>query len=104
MGYAAELEAIYAKWERRVVERGIQEGRQQGMELGMELGLKMGREEGLRTALVSVYQARFGTLPAALREAIVVTMDVPTLQRWTALFGTATADEIAAALRQPARE
>jgi hypothetical protein len=86
MGYAENIEAIYAKWERRIEERGIEEG------------MKKGKEEGLRTALVNVYQARFGALPAALRTVIEATEDEPLLQHWTTLFGTATADEIAAAL------
>jgi hypothetical protein len=86
MGYAEQLEAIYTKWERRIEERGL------------EKGMEKGREEGLRTALVNVYQARFGALPAALRTVIDATEDEPLLQRWTTLFSTATADEIAAAL------
>jgi len=54
--------------------------------------------EGIQKALVSSYEARFGSLPPALREAIEATEDEPTLLRWAGLFSTATADEIAAAL------
>jgi hypothetical protein len=82
MGYAATLEAIYAKMERRIFEKGIEKG----------------AEKGLRDALVDLYQARFDTMPGALRETIEATTDVSTLRRWVALFGTATADEIAALL------
>jgi hypothetical protein len=102
MGYAEEMEALYAKWERRIEERGEKKGMRKGMRLGvkkgMEKGKEEGKEEGLRTALVNVYQARFGALPAALRTVIEATKDAPTLQDWTTLVGTATADEIAAAL------
>jgi hypothetical protein len=86
MGYAENIEAIYAKWERRIEERGEKKG------------IGKGIEEGLRMALVNVYHARFDTLPGALLTVILATEDEPTLQRWTALFSTATADEIAAAL------
>ena len=54
--------------------------------------------EGIREALVTIYQARFGSLPPALREVIEATEDPSTLLRWTALFSTANADEIAATL------
>jgi hypothetical protein len=54
--------------------------------------------EGIREALVGSYEARFGTLPPALREAIEAMEDKSTLMRWVALFSTATADEIAATL------
>jgi hypothetical protein len=56
--------------------------------------------EGIRKALVGSYEARFGLLPPALREAIeaMEMEDESTWLRWVALFSTATADEIAAAL------
>jgi hypothetical protein len=98
MGYAERMEAIYAKWERRIEERGEKKGMRKGMRKGVKKGMEKGKEEGLRTALVNVYQARFGALPAALQTVIEATEDAPTLQGWTTLFSTATADEIVAAL------
>ena len=74
VSFVEELEASYAKWERHV------------------------KEEAFREMLVNVYETRFGPLPPALREAIEAMEDEPTLLQWGTLFGTATADEIAAAL------
>jgi flagellar biosynthesis/type III secretory pathway protein FliH len=105
MSYAAKLEAIYAKMERRVFEKGVEEGLEQGIEKGIDKGLaegiEKGAQKGSRDALMDLYQARFGTMPEALRERIEATTDVPTLRRWVTLFGTATADEIAAVLLEP---
>jgi hypothetical protein len=56
--------------------------------------------EGIRKALVGSYEARFGLLPQALREAIeaMEMEDESTWLRWVTLFATATAGEIAVAL------
>lgn len=62
--------------------------------------------QAFRKMLVNVYETRFGPLPPALREAIEAMEDEPTLLPWGTLFGTATADEIAATLLpdQPATQ
>jgi hypothetical protein len=54
--------------------------------------------QAFRKMLVNVYETRFGPLPPGLREAIEAMEDEPTLLQWGTLFGTATADEIAATL------
>jgi hypothetical protein len=82
MSYLQELKTTFADWERHVFE--------EGMEKGME--------KGLRDALPALYQARLGPMPDELREIIEATEDVSALRSWVTLFGTATADEIAAAL------
>jgi hypothetical protein len=89
MRNAEQLKSIYKDWERRV----LAEGREQGI------------EQGMREALVSSYQARFGAVPAALQTAIDATNDVSTLRRWLPLFTTASDVDIAAAVlpRAPKR-
>jgi hypothetical protein len=106
MSYADQLEAIYAKWERRVKEQGIRIGFEKGLDRGFEKGLDIGFDNGfeqglvrgLREGLVRLYHGRFGALPPALWEAIEATEDVPTLRSWLALFCAASADDLAAAL------
>jgi hypothetical protein len=79
MRYAEQMRALYNDWEREVKERAT--------------------EETLRKGLVKLYEARFRSgVPAALQAAIEATEDGPTLSDWLVLFGTGTADEIAAAV------
>lgn len=84
MSIAEELRSVYKDWERRV--------RNEGM------------EKGIREALVSSYQARFGELPTAVRAAVDATSDIPTLRGWLPLFTTGSVEEIAAGVRPRARK
>jgi hypothetical protein len=79
MRYADVLQQIYDDWERHV------------------------RQQSMRELLASTYEARFGVMPAELRAALDATTDVTTLRRWGALFATASASEIAAAVLAAAR-
>lgn len=77
MSYA-EIDAILDDWDRRVRQKS--------------------RNEGVQSALVASYEARFGDIPHALRAAIEAENDRATLMNWVVLFATASADEIAAAV------
>jgi hypothetical protein len=70
-----------------IVESLIQQGRNEG------------RNEGLIEALLALYEARFGTPPADLSEAIHRTRDPATLRDWLQMIGTRSADDVAAVLR-----
>lgn len=90
MSYASEIQAIYDEWDRRV--------RQRAEEQGLERGREEGREEGLRRALVTSYQARFGSMPEPLHAAIEATEDEDTLLDWVSLFTTGSVEDILAAV------
>jgi flagellar biosynthesis/type III secretory pathway protein FliH len=110
-----ELKATFDEWDRRVrqqsfekghtqgLEQGHRQGLEQGRKQGLKLGLRQGREEGLRLALVSLYQVRLGNMSEPLRAAFEVVDDENTLQRWVELFGTGSAEQIAAAVLGPKR-
>lgn len=89
MSYAEEIQAIYDKWDRRVRQQALKQGREEG------------REQGLRRALVSSYQARFGSVPEPLRAALELTEDEDTLLGWVPLFTTGSVEDIAAAVLGP---
>ena len=74
----AEIDAIFDEWDRRV--RGKT------------------RSETLHRALVASYEARFRSIPEALRAAIEAADDEDTLMRWVVLFTTGSAEDIAVAL------
>jgi hypothetical protein len=83
MTYADELQTIYEEWRREVRSEGRKEGR-----------LQM-----VRDGLATVYEARFGTLPPALKAAIESVEEESTLRQWLAPFATRTHNEIAALVR-----
>lgn len=98
MSFVEEIQAICEKRALRLC--------QQALGLGLEVGLR----EGLNRALVSSYQARFGSMPDSLREAFEATEDEHTLLGWVPLFTTGSVEDIAAAVlgasaaeSQPAR-
>ena len=74
---------LYDEWEWRVAQTGREQGREQ---------------EAKRT-LCMLYEARFGTMPRTLAEAIDAAPDVTTLERWLLLVGTRSQQEVAAAMQ-----
>jgi predicted transposase YdaD len=95
--YRREIEEIELEKDMRYVtsmerlakKEGFEEGVQKGVEEGMEKGMKRGREEGmekgmekaLRESLLDVVDARFGAVPAAVRERIQNMEDLSQLQK-----------------------
>lgn len=58
-----------------------------------------GYAEILCRGLVAIYETRFGPIPPALSSAIAKAATPETTERWVALFVKASAEDIAAALR-----
>lgn len=56
-------------------------------------------EGALSRTLIRLYEARFGAMPAELRKLVEDTHDERTLEDWSVLAGTGSADDIAAAIR-----
>jgi hypothetical protein len=73
--------------------------RREAIQEGVKQGVKQGLQQGVAHSLVEVYEARFGTMPAALRAVVEATHDESTLVAWLRLVGTRGADDIAAAIR-----
>jgi predicted transposase YdaD len=65
--------------------RGLEEGRKEGLELGAR---------ALREAVLSLYEARFGTVPEAVRSQIEGTQDLDVLRGWVPLVAAASAEQI----------
>lgn len=82
MSSIRELQAINEVWEDRVRRQSRAEGRQ----------------EGLRVALMAVYEARFGALPPALQGGIEAATGEKMLRQWVRMFTTQTHAEIEAAV------
>lgn len=56
-------------------------------------------EGALSRAVIRLYEARFGAMPADLRKRIENTHDERTLDDWNVLAGTGSAEDLAAAVR-----
>lgn len=84
---------LYEEWEQRVKSQGVTQG------------VKQGVKQGLVLSLASTYEQRFGTMPDPLRSALARVVSAESIGRWNVLFVTASAAEIAAAIRagKPAR-
>ncbi|WP_437290548.1 hypothetical protein [Sorangium sp. So ce406] len=65
-----------------LVEQFIEQGRTQGM------------AQGMARATITLYEARFGPMPPALRSAVEGIRDLPTLEKWHLLAGTGTREEV----------
>lgn len=89
MSFVEEIQTICDKRARRLC--------QHALGLGLEVGLR----EGLHRALVSSYQARFGSVPDSLLQAIELAEDEHTLLGWVPLFTTGSVEEIEAAVLGP---
>lgn len=80
----------YQQWEKQKLEMG--------MNIGLERGLQQGRETALRSALQRVFQARFGVMPAVLRQALDGEHNPDVLLGWMPLFSVEPYEKIAQAL------
>jgi hypothetical protein len=80
------IDSVYEQWERQVTEKA----RAQAIEQEAKQTLNM------------LYEARFGTMPGAIVEAIAATRDLATLRRWTLLVATRSAEDVAAAVQASA--
>ncbi|MCK6586314.1 MAG: hypothetical protein L6Q76_01890 [Polyangiaceae bacterium] len=92
---------IVEAWKQQWLEEGMQRGIERGIAQGVERGIAQGVERGIARALIDVYEARFGAIPAELRAALERTHDEATLRRFSKLFGVGSASEIAEALLKP---
>lgn len=63
-------------------------------------GRAQGRAEAHVASLVSIYERRLGTMPERLRKTVAKRVNAETIADWSILFATASAEEIAAALRK----
>ncbi|XXT23225.1 hypothetical protein WME94_16960 [Sorangium sp. So ce429] len=73
-----------------LVEQFIEQGRKQGIAQGVAQGLAQGT--------IALYEARFGSMPPALRSAVEAMRDLSTLQKWILLAGTGKREEVDGAL------
>jgi hypothetical protein len=89
---------VVETWKQQWIERGIEQGEERGIERGKALGKELGKEESTRDAVVTVYEARFGAMPPALRAAVSAMQDQARLKSWLKLVSVSSADEIAAQL------
>ncbi|MGK3964598.1 hypothetical protein WMF38_10530 [Sorangium sp. So ce118] len=64
----------------------------------VEQFIEQGRKQGLAQGTIALYEARFGSMPLALRSAVEGMRDLPTLQKWHLLAGTGKREEVDDAL------
>jgi flagellar biosynthesis/type III secretory pathway protein FliH len=93
--YLMSTQELYEQWMQQVETKGLERGVKQGLERGVKQGL----EQGAKQMLITVYKARFGTMPPDVVTAIDAMHDTATLSRWAELISTRSADEIAASVR-----
>lgn len=100
--YLTMTESLYEQWEAATREQGRQEA-QRSYEQREAATREQGRQEGqvqeAQRAVALLYQARFGPMPQALRNALEAMSDTATLERWLVLTGTRPEAEIAATLQ-----
>ncbi|WP_437513913.1 hypothetical protein [Sorangium sp. So ce1099] len=89
-GPATPEEEEFVMTTQEIVEQFIEQGRKQGMAQGLA--------EGIAQSTIALYEARFGSMPAALRSAVEAMRDLPTLQKWILLAGTGKREEVDDAL------
>jgi hypothetical protein len=63
-------------------------------------GRHEGRHEAMQNNLLTIYHARFGSVPRKVRAAVERTHDDATLARWVEIFAVRSAGEIIAAVAQ----
>ena len=68
-----------------LVEQFIEQGRKQGT-------------QAMAQSTIGLYEARFGSMPPALRSAVEAMRDLSTLQKWILLAGTGNREEVDDAL------
>lgn len=88
----------YEQWEKQKLELGMRMGLVQGVQQGLEKGMQQGREAALRSALISVFQSRFGKLPPAFKRALDNEHNSDVLFGYMPLFSVESPERIAQAL------
>jgi hypothetical protein len=63
-------------------------------------GRREGRHEARQNNLLTIYRARFGSVPRKVRAAVECTRDDAALMRWVEIFAIRSAAEIAAAVAE----
>ncbi|WP_437758955.1 hypothetical protein [Sorangium sp. So ce1389] len=81
-GPATPEEEEFVMTTQELVEQFIEQGRKQGM------------AQGLAQSTIALYEARFGSMPPALRSAVEAMRDLSTLQKWNLLAGTGKREEV----------
>jgi hypothetical protein len=96
---------LYEQWEKRVERRGAVKGVAKGKAEGLAKGKAEGLALGMVRSLVATYETRFGRMSQSLRRALTKAASPERTDAWVKLFVTASAEEIAAAIRkgQPPR-
>ncbi|WP_437839317.1 hypothetical protein [Sorangium sp. So ce1153] len=64
----------------------------------VEQFIEQGRTQGMAQGTIVLYEARFGSMPPALRSAVEAMRDLSTLQKWILLAGTGKREEVDDAL------
>jgi hypothetical protein len=90
---------LYEHWRQHFED----EGEERGLKKGEARGLKQGEERGLKKALVKFYEARFGAMPAEVATALAAVHDAATLESWTKLAATCSAEAFRAAVQAVAK-
>ena len=81
--FMMSTQSLYEQWAHQLTEKGIEKG----------------REQTLRHALLTVYRARFGAVPAEMAATLDATHEVARLERWLEMVGACSAEDFASALR-----
>lgn len=97
--YLMSTEDLYESWLEHHQSLARKQGMEQGLEQGRTQGLEQGRTQGLRRSIRTVYETRFGPMPAALLATLDTTEDLPHLEVWLSTVALAPAEEIAATLK-----
>ncbi|WP_437666250.1 hypothetical protein [Sorangium sp. So ce1182] len=80
-GPATPEEEEFVMTTQELVEQFIEQGRTQGM-------------QAMAQSTIALYEARFGSMPPALRSAVEAMRDLPTLQKWVLLAGTGKREDV----------
>ncbi|WP_438010041.1 hypothetical protein WME89_16120 [Sorangium sp. So ce321] len=80
-GPATPEEEEFVMTTQELVEQFIEQGRTQGM-------------QAMAQSTIALYEARFGSMPPALRSVVEAMRDLPTLQKWVLLAGTGKREDV----------
>ena len=94
---------LFEEWKQRLVQQGRQEGVQQGRKEGVQQGREEGRKESRAEALVTVYEARFGSVPDELRAVLQRVGEEEDAPRWLVVVSTRPEQEVTEALLSAGR-
>ncbi|MEZ4309791.1 MAG: hypothetical protein R3F14_17275 [Polyangiaceae bacterium] len=91
--FLMETQDLYEQWEARTRAEGRTEGMQQGRTEGMRQGRRDGVIEGILVSLGSLYESRFGPMPAPVREALARKVTAENVGEWMGFVLSATSPE-----------